>query len=459
MRRRPYDGGNFSDAVTGDLLPLQHQHTHGNSDGTGSGERKRGRCKQICFFPCRVVAHTCPDRRRSATTRLPSVLILLLGAVACCIVLVQYYRIHILFLRHVLFPLARPTCPLAVHDGTPLGALSSSSQSRMRKIKFGVATVYLPRTRGVAGTSLGSDTSSSILWTSQDLQMYQISESNKRRYARTKGYAYYNGTEWALQNLDTQVVPHLVRNEELGTERAVWIKPLYLSHLLSSSSSSMREQRQQQPQNTSRISNLIDTDNSVEWILYLDTDAIVMDHHFDLTRLLATARVDYDPSSSSSPDEDTTGVIVSTDARGINTGAMLIRNDSRGERIVRAWVRGATEGLARGQNDQDYFRRMFDMGVVTTAGAAASAIRVGVLKDGAENFADGASYSASSPTIRVVPPCALQSLGGLEWDDKRGRPYWEGAHVGGDFIVHFFGRPDKLEQMKIAASGSLTFFS
>ena len=107
-----------------------------------------------------------------------------------------------------------------------------------------------------------------------------------------------------------------------------------------------------------------------------------------------------------------------------------------------AWVRGAE--LAQGRNDQEYFRDMFN--------------DRGMLKPEAEGNIV-APRNLSQPMLRIVPPCALQSAGGLEWDPKYKRPFWEGAYARGDFVVHFFGRPDKLEQMRVAAKGSLKFFS
>eukprot|EP00977_Amphora_coffeiformis_P025329 scaffold19245_cov199-Amphora_coffeaeformis.AAC.24 len=154
--------------------------------------------------------------------------------------------------------------------------------------------------------------------------------------ARNMGYTYYSGTAWALQNLETHVLlSHLRTNKGLGTERAAWIKPLYLSHLLSS----LQQQQTNNGTNKDDINYNLDS-----WVLYLDTDVVIMNHDLDLTRILVTAHV-----------ADTTGVIVSTDAQGMNTGVLLIRNNPVGQRILTVWVRGATQGLALGQNDQDYF--------------------------------------------------------------------------------------------------------
>jgi len=169
-------------------------------------------------------------------------------------------------------------------------------------------------------------------------------------------------------------------------EQALWVKSLYLSHLL-------------------RNSGL-----DVDWILYLDTDALVMNMDFDLARLLS--------------DETTTDVVVTYDAGGINTGAFLLHNSMGGQRIMDAWARGAE--LAQGRNDQEYFRDMFN--------------DRGMLKPEAEGNIV-VPRNLSQPMLRIVPPCALQSAGGLEWDPKYKRPFWEGAYARGDFVVHFLAVP------------------
>jgi hypothetical protein len=51
-------------------------------------------------------------------------------------------------------------------------------------------------------------------------------------------------------------------------------------------------------------------------------------------------------------------------------------------------------------------------------------------------------------------------MGGLEAHAHlKWRPFMEGTYARGDFALHFFERPDKLEQMRIASKGSLSFWS
>ena len=67
--------------------------------------------------------------------------------------------------------------------------------------------------------------------------------------------------------------------------------------------------------------------------------------------------------------------------------------------------------------------------------------------------------TVSRPRMKIVRQCAMQSGGGLERSRDGLWPRFEGTYARGDFAVHFFGRPDKLEQMRIVESGSIGFLS
>ena len=148
----------------------------------------------------------------------------------------------------------------------------------------------------------------------------------------------------------------------------------------------------------------------------MDMDTIVMNHDIVLTRLLGP----------------TDALIISPDAGGINTGVFLIANNEFGLEIINAWAEGITKHKST-LTDQDYLRSIFD--------------DKGLLRK-----------NNSTASLKLLRQCALQSTGGLEQGSGRW-PFMEGTYARGDFCVHFFGRPDKLEQMRIASKGSLAFFS
>ena len=51
--------------------------------------------------------------------------------------------------------------------------------------------------------------------------------------------------------------------------------------------------------------------------------------------------------------------------------------------------------------------------------------------------------------------------GGLELEQSQDGlwPFFEGTYARGGVAVHFFGRPDKLEQIRVVESGLIGFLS
>lgn len=278
----------------------------------------------------------------------------------------SFARLGIIGLRTVVFPLVRPRC-------LPQGSLPPNAS----QLKFAVAQIYYPKNGPTS-------------WSEKAQEMVEISVENKLKYCHRNGYAYFNGTEWAEENFNTL-------SKLGGPQPEMWFKPLYLQHLIRA----------------------FHENSTIDWILFMDMDTIVMNHDVTLTKLLA----------GTSP---TDALIISPDAGGINAGVFMIATNEFGLEVINTWVEGITKHKTV-LMDQDYLRSIFD--------------DKGVLRK-----------KNSTASLKVLRQCALQSTGGLEQGSGR-LPFTEGTYARGDFCVHFFGRPDKQEQMRIASKGSLAFFS
>mmetsp|Transcript_22041 Transcript_22041/g.47933 ORF Transcript_22041/g.47933 Transcript_22041/m.47933 type:complete len:402 (-) Transcript_22041:504-1709(-) len=317
------------------------------------------------------------------------------------------------FLRRVA-PMAlshfRPLCSRyrAHNGGASLSLLrrgqNGEGERQRKKLRIGVALqMYPPPDKG---------------WTPDYLATFRLAEKNRLRYCNLHGYEYLNGTAWAEQR------PEL--RERLGG-RNVWLKSLFVLDVLRSRggaiSGSGRTGRE---------------DGALDYVLFLDADAIIMDFSRSLTSLV------YDLN----PDE---GIVVAPEAREdafINAGGFVVASNAVGLNIIEAWAEGAWTGL---KHDQPYFNNLFDDN--------------GYLKPwrsegkGGGNTSTTLVSSGIQPRYKLVPPCALQSGGGIEWSTFHGRIYAEGFHAKGDFAVHFYGRPDKVQQMEIASDTSMGFIS
>ena len=287
-------------------------------------------------------------------------------------------RLGVVTLRTAVFPSLRPSCLPPFND----------NMMPKKNVSFALATMILPK-------------DGPTHWNENMRDMLLISERNKVKYCDYHGYRYINGTEWAINSYTS----HLVHVQ--GSERGVWFKPIYLKELLR---------------------NMTFSASTDTWLLYMDVDSIIVNHKFDLRRLIADT-----------VEED--AIIISEDASGINTGVFLIRVNEMAMQILDIWGgRDTVKRYSVDMNDQSYFRLMFR-------------------EDGYLKQEYLKSSESLRPRIKIVRQCALQSGGGLESKPGRLCPHFEGRYAYGDFAVHFYGRPDKLAQMKIAERGSLDFWS
>ena len=243
----------------------------------------------------------------------------------------SFASLGIVGLRTVVFPLVRPRC-------LPKGPLPPSEC----QLTFAVAQVYYPK-------------NGPKFWSEKARQIVEISIENKLTYCHKHGYAYLNGTEWALENNNNQTTAFIQGLQQRvsklgGPQPEMWFKPLYLQHLIQT----------------------FQANSSVDWILYMDMDTIVMNHDIVLTRLLAGAG-------------PTDALIISPDAGGINTGVFLIANNEFGLEIINAWAEGITKHKST-LTDQDYLRSIFD--------------DKGLLRK-----------NNSTASLKLLRQCALQSTG------------------------------------------------
>eukprot|EP00569_Conticribra_weissflogii_P010941 CAMPEP_0171384106 /NCGR_PEP_ID=MMETSP0879-20121228/37933_1 /TAXON_ID=67004 /ORGANISM="Thalassiosira weissflogii, Strain CCMP1336" /LENGTH=390 /DNA_ID=CAMNT_0011896311 /DNA_START=255 /DNA_END=1427 /DNA_ORIENTATION=+ len=312
--------------------------------------------------------------------------------------------IGVLFLRTIVFPIAHRG------DCLPQGNYNSN-----RTLHFAVTSFFQPKTNDK--------------WNPEEVELIQLSDQNKIRYCQMHNYTFLNGTDWALRNkqlLDT--IPS-------GPESVYWYKPMYLRDLLRNFSSNAPNLSPAQR-------------GGIDWILYLDTDVIIINHQFDLQNLLRAT-----------PDD--VGLIATNDGMGLNAGAFLIRNNDLGRQILESWMELDTN-LMTVESDQSYLQKMFDTPdhslredfMVNSKHAALSNI-----SSKSTNSLSAAMNTSTRPKLQILKMCALAPSGGMERIGKTYKPYWDGTYATNNFAVHFFARPDKLEQMKKANRGSITFFS
>lgn len=356
-------------------------------------------------------------RRRAGTgiircTDLPSSIIFerrrrRIVVVVCCLISVLFVlggweanpkRLAVTLVRSTVVPALRRCLPKGkVPDGD---------------IKFALTSMYLPRD-GPAH------------WNERQREMLALSERNKARYCeqvRAGGNVctYLNGTKWAEEHYAT--TPSYAGLDQIkGSERGVWFKPAYLQSLLR---------------------NLTPSSNEVEafdWVMYMDADVMIVNFDFDLRSLLAGI-------------EDVDATIIAKDAENpINAGILLVRANRLGMAVTDGWF--SDPKASERTTDQAFLAEMFDpeSGIMREKYATRS------ISNSTNGTANGTE--AVRPRMKVVKQCALAAGGGIEVDPETKMPFVEGAYARGDFAVHFFGRPDKLEQMRIVDEGSLGFLS
>lgn len=179
--------------------------------------------------------------------------------------------------------------------------------------------------------------------------------------------------------------------------------------------------------------------------MWLDADALITNLRLPLDRIVN--HVIQNAASTINHNENI-GLIVSTEAEGINAGSFLLANSPSGRAIVQAWAAGATASTIK--SDQTYLKSLFDSNQLLKPQYWPPSEKQ---QDHVNDDQD------STISYALAPPCALMTGGGLEWSEQYKRPYWEGFHARGDFCVHFWGRPDKLKQLRIVHKGSLGLLS
>ena len=96
--------------------------------------------------------------------------------------------------------------------------------------------------------------------------------------------------------------------------------------------------------NASKATNL--ADGPIDWVLYMDSDAIIINLNFGLHMLL---------SGGVKPED---ALIISCDAGSINSGVFLLRNNELG-RIITKTLTSNAKAMTM-MNNQDYLARRFD---------------------------------------------------------------------------------------------------
>lgn len=206
-------------------------------------------------------------------------------------------RLGVVTLRTTVFPWLRPACLPSYND----------NMMPKKNVSFVLTTMILPK-------------DGPTQWNDNMRDMLLISERNKVTYCDNHDYRYINGTEWAINSYTSRLV-HVK-----GSERGVWFKPIYLKEL---------------------IHNMTFSTSTDTWLLYMDVDSIIVNHKFDLRRLIADTA-----------EED--AIIISEDASGINTGVFLIRVNELGMQVLDIWGgRDTVKKHSIDMNDQNYFKLMF----------------------------------------------------------------------------------------------------
>ena len=285
--------------------------------------------------------------------------------------------------------------------------------------------------------------------TSYQREMWHIAQRNRLKYCQQHGYTFINGTEWAEHHFD--IVDRL-------KNRTHMLKSIVLEDIFRNMGDGGVE-RQGKSQEHPLTTNHFDYPNEeLDWILFLDTDVMIINTDITIPQIIAGAQ----------PHE---GMVISSEADRVNTGALLVANTVAGRAILQAWSTGAN--TKNWKSDQRYFYKLFDN--TTNHNLLAEKKFPGGIKvtshldydGGASVVTEKGDMSRSSQlkelyhphriTYKVVKPCALQSGGGLEFSKLRGRPFVEGFYSRGDFAVHFFGKRDKLSLMRVVDRGSLNF--
>jgi hypothetical protein len=356
--------------------------------------------------------------------------------------------------------------------------------------RFGVLLLFVPE--GGSGSSDNTNNGAAptqTTMTPEQREMWHMAEQNRIEYCQRHGYTFLNGTAWAEQATQRERI-HRLEN------RTHMLKPIVLLDIIQNMGGPEEKveksndvtplTNEQQP--LSSLSSFQYPDEELDWILFLDTDIVILNMDISIEEMIAGVQ----------PNE---GMVLSTEADRVNTGALVVANTIAGRALLQAWSTGAN--TPAWDSDQWYFYTLFqpprgsnkdnkdmdrrlaqpwptpllvtdkvypgDVRIDTTIPSLkgiSSSSTTTILTSSTQpnkfpstNTVGDHSSLHNNITYKVVSPCLLQSCGGLEYSKTLGRPYWEGFYMKGDFAVHFFGKRDKLSLMQLAYGGSLSFFS
>ena len=173
----------------------------------------------------------------------------------------------------------------------------------------------------------------------------------------------------------------------------------------------------------------------LDWLFWIDTDALFMNIHISLLQLLAGVK-------------DSDLILIAADAEGINGGVFLIRNNQAGRDFQCKEVLGLKSKYF---HDQQAYSALYNKAVRESGQECVVREKENLhLTSGVK-----ACLDKSAPGFRILRLCAMGSWGGLEW--KRGHGlYFEGVYMHEDFVIHFPGdRRVKADLMKQALSSRI----
>lgn len=230
--------------------------------------------------------------------------------------------------------------------------------------------------------------------------LLQLSKSNREAYCRLHGYPLIDGTDTFLKGR---------RNPSGGLAYFSWLKIEFVCAMMGKH-------------------------DHLNWLFWMDTDALFMNIHISLVQLLAGVEKD-------------DLMILAADAEGINAGTFFIRNSPAGQQLCKE--------LLRQQSKYNYEQQA--MSVLYNKAVEKSGQKCVVEEKDNFHLPSGvkACLNQKAPGFRVLKLCAIGSWAGLE--RKRGHGlYFDGVYMNNDFIIHFAGdRRLKLSSMKQALLGKL----
>ena len=172
----------------------------------------------------------------------------------------------------------------------------------------------------------------------------------------------------------------------------------------------------------------------LDWLFWMDTDALFMNMQISLTQLLAGVK-------------ETELIIIAADAEGINAGTFFIRNTRAGRDFCKELLKQQSKYSYEQQAmSATYNKAVEDSGQHCVVGERDNLRLPSGIK---------ACLHQKAPGFRILRLCAMGSWAGLEWKHGHGY-YFDGVYMNGDFIIHFPGdRRVKLSLMKWVLSGRL----